>query len=250
MKVNLPEDWEYAEIYAVSDVHIGDALFNHVEFHKFVEYVLEDPHRLILLNGDIINNNLINSVGSPYEDLISPNDQKKEARRMLEPLRKRILVATGGNHENRTMRAAGLDITEEIAEWLGVPYRENEAIVKLSIGSGRNGKPVVYTLYMTHGSGGGKRPGSKLNNLEDLSRNIFADIYVVGHWHSRIGHKPIFRFPDHRHDRIVEVSQLFTASAGWLNYGGYAMQKMMRPQIRGAHPITISGTRKEATTTI
>jgi predicted phosphodiesterase len=231
-------------------LHVGDILFNHVEFFRFTEFILEKPNRLVLLNGDIINNNLTNSAGSPFDDIISPNDQKKEAKRMLLPIRERIKACTGGNHEGRTKQNAGLDVTEEMAEALGVPYNEDEVFVKFMIGKRPNAKKFIYTLYMTHGNGGGRRPGNKLNNLEDLSKNILADIYVVGHGHARIGHKPIFRYPDLRNNKIVEMEQLFTMSAGWLKYGGYPVRKMMRPQVRGAHPITISGTHKEATTTI
>ncbi len=240
-----------AEVYPVSDMHTGDILFHHVEFNRFSQFILEEPYRFIVLNGDLMNNNLANSVGSAYDDLISPNDQKKEVRRMLNPLRERIWVMVGGNHEQRTKNNAGQDITEEIAEHLGVPYSEDEALLKITLGKRTdNQKRMVYTMYMTHGNGGGKKPGGTLNNLEDLSKNILADIYVVGHGHKRLGHKALFRYPDLRNNKIVEKEQLYTAAAGWLKYGGYPVRKMYRPQVRGAHPITLYGNRKEFTTTI
>lgn len=235
----------------MSDLHTGDILFNHVAFHSFTQFVLDDPHRYILVNGDIMNNNLINSVGSPYDDLISPSDQKKEVKRMLMPLRDRIIAMTGGNHEARTKKNVGLDITEEIAESLGVAYNEDEVFVRVALGKRpNNNKKFVYTIYMTHGNGGGKKPGGTLNNLEDLSKNILADIYIVGHGHKRLGHKAVFRYPDLRNNKIIEMEQLYTAAAGWLAYGGYPVRKMLRPQIRGSHPVTLYGDRKEATTTI
>ena len=239
------------DIYAVSDMHTGDILFHHVEFHRFSEFILEKDNRFILINGDIMNNNLANSVGSSFEDIIPPNDQKKEVRRLLMPLRDRIVAMTGGNHEARTKKNAGLDITEEIAEHLGVPYSEDEVFVKVSLGKrSENGKKYIYTIYMTHGNGGGKKAGGTLNNLEDLSKNILADIYIVGHGHKRIGHKALFRYPDLRNNKIIEMPQLYTSAAGWLKYGGYPVRKMYRPQVRGAHPITLYGDRKEMTTTI
>ena len=234
----------------MSDLHTGDILFHHVEFHRFTQFVLDDPYRYILVNGDIMNNNLVNSVGSPYDDLISPSDQKKEVKRMLLPLRDRIIAMTGGNHEARTKKNVGLDITEEIADSLGVAYNEDEVFVRINLGQRPNKKKFVYTIYMTHGNGGGKKPGGTLNNLEDLSKNILADIYIVGHGHKRLGHKAIFRYPDLRNNKIIEMEQLYTAAAGWLAYGGYPVRKMLRPQIRGSHPVTLYGDRKEATTTI
>ena len=239
------------EIYGVSDLHTGDILFNHVEFQRFCDFIMEEPYRFVVINGDMLNNNLINSAGSPYEDVISPNDQKKEVKRMLKPIRERILCMNDGNHETRTKRSAGQNITEEIAEYLGVPYNEDENLLKISFGKRpNNSKRLVYTIYITHGNGGGKKQGNIVNNAEDLSKNIFADVYMVGHGHKRTGTKAVLRYPDLRNNKIIEVEQLFTSSAAWLNYGGYAVQKMYRPQVRGAHPVILRGDRKEANTLI
>lgn len=234
----------------MSDMHLGDVLFNHVEFRKFCEFIMEEPYRFLVINGDIINNNLKSSVGSPYDDIISPNDQKKEAIRMLLMIRDRIICMNGGNHEARSKKEAGLDVTEEIADGLGVPYNENENFIKLSFGKTKNTKRQVYGIYLTHGSGGGKKPGGLLNNLEDLSKNILADVYILGHGHKRLGHKAVLRVPDMRNNKITETVQLYVAAAAWLNYGGYAAQKMYRPQVRGAHPVVFNGNIKEATTII
>lgn len=242
---------EEVELYPVSDMHIGDLLFMHWEFHRFANFILEEENRFVLVNGDLINNNLVNSQGSPYEDIMTPNDQKKEAIRLLGLMKGRLVALNGGNHEWRTKKNVGLDVSEEIADQLGVPYTEDESFIKVSVGKRpNNGKKYVYTIYMTHGSGGGKKAGGTLNNMEDLSKNIFADIYVVGHGHKRIGHKAVFRLPDLRNGKITEIEQLYVSAAGWLKFGGYPVRKMYRPQVRGSHPITLHGTRKEATTTI
>lgn len=207
--------------------------------------ILEKPNRFIVVNGDIINNNLKHSAGSPYEDIISPRDQKKEAQRMLLPLRERIACMNGGNHEERSKKEAGLDVTEEMADFLGVPYQEDQNLLKVTIGKRKdNSKKVVYTLYITHGSGGGKRPGSALNNIEDLSKNILADVYIMGHTHKLIAHRAIFQEPDLRNGKVVQREQLYVLSAGWLEYGGYPVRGLMRPQVRGAKPITLFGTEK------
>jgi len=223
----------------------------HVEFHKFVQMILQEENQYVILNGDLINNNLVNSQGSPYEDLIPPNDQKKEIIRMLMPLRERIVCMNGGNHEWRTKKMAGIDVTEEIADKLGVPYSEDESYVKICLGKRQNNqKKFVYTTYVTHGAGGGKKAGGTLNNLEDLSKNIFADVYLVGHGHKRIGHKAVFRMPDLRNNKIIEVEQLYVSAGGWLEFGGYPVRKMYRPQVRGSHPIIFNGKYKEVVTVI
>lgn len=232
-------------MYPVSDMHVGDILFNHVEFYNFSQMVLEEPNRYIVVNGDMLNNNLKHSAGSSFEDILSPNDQKKEVKRMLEPLKERIACMNGGNHEDRTKKEAGMDITEEIAEYLGVPYNEDQNLLKVCIGSRPNKKKYVYTLYITHGSGGGKKPGSALNNAEELSKTILADVYILGHTHKRIGHRAIFQEPDLRNGKVTEREQLYMMTAGWLDYGGYPVRKMMRPQVRGSNPVKLYGTQKK-----
>ena len=248
--LDLPYEWPFVELYSVNDLHIGDILFNHVKFYEFTQMILAEPYRFIAVNGDILNNNLKNSAGSAFEDIISPNDQKKEAKRMLMPLRERIACMNGGNHEERTKREAGMDVTEEIAESLGVPYNEDHNLLKVCVGKRPNGKKQVYTVYITHGSGGGKKPGSALNNIEELSKNILADVYIMSHVHKRIGHRAVFQEPDLRNGNIIYREQLYVISAGWLDYGGYPVQKMMRPQVRGANPVKLYGTEKRTELTI
>ena len=250
INIDLPQDMESISLYSLSDMHVGDLLFERAMFNEFSEHIREQPNRFIAVNGDIMNNNLLCSVGSAYEDVLSPGEQKKEVRRLLEPLADRIWLMTGGNHEARTKRKADIDLTEDIAEYLGVEYCEDEAFIKLSFGTRPNKKKQVYTIYMTHGAGGGKKPGGTLNNIEDLSKAIFADVYIVGHSHRRIGHKSIFRMPDLHNNNIREVEQLYVCAAGWLSYGGYPVRKMLRPQVRGSHPIVFNGNKKEAVTII
>ena len=224
-------------------------------FHKFCQFLLEKENRFAVINGDIINNNLVHGVGSPYEDIVSPNDQKREAKRMLSVIKDRILALNIGNHEYRTKRLAGVDIGEEIAEHLGVPYGEEECFLKISLGETihsrkHNPRKHHYGVYLFHGCGGGSRPGQVLNKAEDLSRNILADVYMIGHAHRRIGHKASFRYLDTRTNKITEMDQLYVVAAGWLEYGGYAVRKALRPQVRGAKPVTFHGTHREVTTII
>lgn len=243
------------ELYQIADLHIGDMLFEHHKFYKFCQFLLEKENRYAVINGDIINNNIVGGVGSVYDDVISPGDQKREAKRMLAPIRDRILVLNIGNHEYRTKKLAGQDVGEEIAEALGVPYGEDEALLVLGVGETGNSREGRrrsnnYSIYLTHGCSGGKRPGQVLNNVEDLSRNILADVYMVGHAHRKIGHKAAFRYYERNKKAVVEMDQLYVVAAGWLAYGGYSVRKSLRPQVRGAHPVTLWGTHKEATTTL
>ncbi len=248
--LELPKHWEQVVLYPVSDMHTGDILFARKEFEAFSDMILREPNRFIMVNGDIMNNNLRDSKGSPYEDIMSPNDQVKEVIRLLLPLKDRIVGMNNGNHEDRTKDKAGVDITEYMAELLGVPFNEDENLFKIKVGERTKNKQFVYTVYITHGRCGGKRPGAILNAVEDLSKNVLADVYVMGHAHRRMAHVAEFREPDLRNNKITMRKQLYVVGAGWLYYGGYPVRHMMRPQVRGAHPIILSGTEKNVSTII
>ena len=241
---NLSVDFDFIELFPLSDLHVGDALSDSKLFYDFVQFILAEPYRYLMGLGDLINNNLKHSAGSTYEDIMSPGQQKKEIVRFLMPVRDRLLGMVGGNHEGRTKKEVDLDITEEVADKLGVPFREEEALWVIRFGNRRPSdktkvRPYVYTVYGTHGSWGGKRPGSAINNAEDLSRGMLCDVYVAGHAHKRIGHRATIRIPDTRNGKVTEMEQLYVCASSWLKYGGYGARKSYRPQVRGTAPVVL-----------
>ena len=238
---DVPVEFERVEIYPLSDLHIGDALADIDAIHTLIKHILAEPNRFVICHGDLINNNLKNSVGSVYEDIIRPSDQKKEIKKLLTKIKDRILVMVTGNHEFRSAKETDQDITEDIADYLGVPYQQEDAVVKIAFRYDSGKSENVYTIYVSHGTGGGKRPGSALNNVEALSMNILADVYVVGHTHKKIAHKAIFRIPDTINNVIREIEQLYIVSGSWCLYGGYGKRKLYRPQARGTVPFILEG---------
>ncbi len=235
-------------MYAVADLHIGDDLSRVDEFVDFTKFVLAKENRYIITLGDMINNNLKNSVGSTYEDIIPPSQQKKELVRHLEPVRERILAMTGGNHEYRSQRDADHDPTEEIAFRLGAPYCEDEIIMRLAFGRTNitTKRKEVYTLFASHGCAGGRTAGNAINRLIAMSSNVFAHCYIGAHKHQKSSHRQIFRLPDMQNKNVLEVEQLFVLTPSWLNYGGYARRKQFQPQVRGATKITLHSRMKKA----
>ena len=117
------------DLFPLADLHFGDALCNLADFRAFLSYIKEKDNRFIICAGDLINNNLLSSVGSPFDDIIKPGDQRRKIRKELQTVKDRILVMTGGNHEYRTKKSADIDITEEIADFLEVPYSEFQFLI-------------------------------------------------------------------------------------------------------------------------
>ena len=251
--LDLPTELDRAEIYPLSDLHIGDKYADLNLFRKFRDHVLAAENRFIVCIGDLANNAVKSSVSNVYNETISPREQRKWLKENLAPLADRIVVMVGGNHEERSLKDTDTDITEELADSLRIPkaYRSNEAVVKVTLGKGYNGKKICYLLYCIHGTGGGKKPGASINNMLDLGLSIDCDIYIMGHTHKKTAHKNTFRRVDTRNNRITdEQERLFITTSSYTAFGGYAARGMMIPSAKGSVPVTLSGVRKELFATV
>lgn len=242
--VKLPESFETVEIYPLSDLHIGDPRVDKRLFRDFINHILAEPYRFIIYNGDNMNNALKSSVSNVYNEEMNPREQKKWLQYELKPVKDRILVFVEGNHEGRTTKDVDQRVVEDIADYLDKIdlYRENEAYLKLTFGKRQNsGSQMCYTIYVTHGSGGGKRPGSAMNNIELVALGTEADVYIMGHVHKKMAYKNAVRRPDLRNNNIIEQERLFVISSHWSEFGGYAARKMLNPSAKGSVPIRLYG---------
>jgi len=242
IEVRLPESFETVEIYPLSDLHIGDPKVDKRLFREFLNHIMAEPNRFIIYNGDNMNNAIKSSVSNVYNEEMNPREQKKWLQHELKPVKDRILVFVEGNHEGRTTKDTDQRIVEDIADYLdkGELYRENEAYIKLSFGKRKNStRQMCYGIYVIHGNGGGKRPGSALNNIEMLCMGIEADVYIMGHVHKKIAYKNAYRKADLINNVITERERLFVVSSHWSEFGGYAARKMYNPSAKGSVPIKL-----------
>ena len=246
--IPLKREFETVELYPISDTHIGDPRTDLLLLRRFIDHIKSQENRFVILNGDLVNNAIKSSVSNVYEEIIPPREQKKVIIKELEPIKDRILCVVSGNHEYRTKKESDQDVTEWIADKLGKGdvYKEDDALLKITFGKvgGRENKRQCYTIYVTHGNGGGKRPGSSLNNLELLGLSVDADIYIIGHTHKRIAYKSVYRRPDLYNNKIKETERLFISSAAYQEFGGYPIRKMLNPGGKGSVPVILYGREK------
>jgi len=250
---DLSRDFETIKIYPVSDVHVGTSNFEREMFINFIEEIDRTPNAFIILCGDLLNNNILGSVGNMFEDDMTPSEQKKWLREKLMPIKNKILAVVSGNHDSRNRKVADCDPVEDICDYLGISklYQPIEAFVKITFGKcGTGANKQMYGIYMTHGNGGGKMVGASLNNIERLAMSVSADIFVMGHVHKRAAYKHSYRHVDMIHNRISERDRLFVISSHWQTFGGYASQKMLQPSAKGSVPITLYANRKHFEATI
>ena len=257
IKIDLPRYLEQIEIHTFADEHLGDMCCDVKRLLQRIEYVKDTPTAYCILNGDIIDNATRDSVGDTYAQALNPMEQFHRAVEIFEPIKDKILCITQGNHENRTYKSEGINLSALIAGQLGLAerYTATSAILfvrfgelddgrKETNGSGQRRK-VCYSIYTLHGSGGGRKEGGKINRLADLASIIDADVYIHSHTHLPIVMKQAFYRIDVRNSTVGIVEKLFVNTASNLNYdGSYGEYGAYKPNSKETPVIYLSGTKK------
>lgn len=249
----LSRDFETVEVYSLSDLHIGSQFVDLKLFDRFIKNILDAPNRFIIYNGDNMNNAIKSSISNIYAETMRPRDQKRWLIENLEPVKDRILAFTEGNHEARSAKETDQSIVEDIAYALGRHdvYRGDEALIKITFGKNKkNRKRQCYSLWCTHGSGGGGTIGATMNKLQRVAMGTDADVYLTGHVHQKATSKNCKRSTDLKNNSISTRERLFVISSHFMNFGGYAAKGMMLPSAKGSVKITFHAKEKKIEATI
>ena len=257
IKINLPRELKSIELHTFADEHIGDEHSDINRVIERIEHVKNTPNAYCILNGDIMDNATKTSIGDTYTQVFNPMEQLARAVELFAPIKDKILCITHGNHENRTYKKEGINLSRLIANQLGLAERytptsatlfirvgENSRGMKESNGSGKN-RQICYTLYVLHGSGGGRKEGAKAIRLADMASVIDADIYVHSHTHLPMIMKQAYHRIDPRNSSVALVTKLFVNTAANLNYGGYGEAQEFKPSSNDTPVIYLSGTVKD-----
>ena len=254
VKVNLQRDLKCVELHTLSDLHLGDKHCDYKSILEHIKAIESNPNAYVILNGDLINNATTQSISDTYGENLSPMEQLKKATELLKPIKEKILAITSGNHENRTYKTDGIDLTEILARELGLDDRYAPESVTLFLRVGEinkkhTNKPdlarqVCYTLFITHGGGGGRREGGKINRLIDLASIVDVDIYIHSHTHLPAILKQSFFRADNKNSVVTKVDKLFVNTNAWLNYGGYGEAQGYKPASIQTPIIYLDGRKK------
>lgn len=211
------------KIIPISDTHIGDPLLDLKLLKQTIKEIKDEPNTYTIINGDILNTALKNSKSDVYRDIMTPDEQIDKACEYFEEISDKILVYHGGNHERRTAKEAGIDISKHIAERLGIEdrYAKDMWYLFLQFGKCRRGREVQYTIAGYHGSAGGRKSGGKINRLKDMSSIILADLYIMSHAHEKIITDGLIFVPDEQHKILVEKELNYLLTNSFLRYGDY-----------------------------
>ena len=224
------------EIHTFADLHIGDVHCDMEKIKQRIDIVKNKENAFAILNGDIMNNATKTSVSDCYAEDISPMEQLERFVSLFEPIKDKILAVTSGNHENRTYNKEGIDLSYVACKQLGIEnkYSKTAALVFVKFGQGAKHEnervsKQLYTIYCTHGSGGGRKEGAKAIRLADMASIIDSDCYIHSHTHLPMIMKQGFYRVDRLNGTANKVDKLFVNTSAMLKYGGYGEAFEFKP---------------------
>lgn len=237
---------EQIEVHPLADLHIGDACCDFKLIMERIEHIKNTQNAYCILDGDMMDTAIASSIGDTYGANLQPMEQLKQCVKIFEPIKDKILAVLPGNHENRVYKSDGLDLTAIMCGQLGIPekYSATTALLFIRFGKERiknHGRPQLYTVYVTHGSGGGRREGGKVNRLADLASIVDADIYIHAHTHLPLIMKESFFRVSGSNSSVALVDKLFVNTSASLNYGGYGDKAGFKPASKCSPVIYLEG---------
>lgn len=239
----------------VADYHWADPNSDHDKIMEDLKYIEEHDNCFAILNGDLMDCAIASSIGDTYGASVSPMEELRECVKLFQPIARKILCVVPGNHERRHYKTNGIDLTELMCRQIGVEgrYSPTTALLFLRFGEQtgkQHNRKVAYTIYVSHGNGGGRKEGGKIQRLVDISTIIDADCYVVGHTHLPALLKDSFARPCMANNSITYGTRLYINTSAKLNYGGYGEVGGFKPPCTDTPIIHLSGTHKEMRATI
>ena len=240
------------QIIPIGDSHVGAAGCDERELRDTAEYVAASKDRYTVLMGDLID--AIYPDDKRWDDAsvaewvprARPVDaQYERVKEIISRIpRERILGALEGNHEIKARTVHYRDVTLDLCRELGIPYLGQEALIRLRFVRQKNGKSDRnYLMFTTHGSGGGRKPGAKVNRITELSNFIDADIFLMGHVHEKSAIKNVVLSMDNT-GKFAQKERLYCLTGTFLktyteDANSYGARALYAPTSIGAPIISI-----------
>ena len=225
-------DSESMEIHPLGDLHVGSREFDESAFLRWRDMILSKPNRYVVLLGDIVDNSVKSSVGSPYDAVLQPREQRIHAAELLAPIKDRIIAAVSGNHCYRTNKDTDTDPMEIVLSKLNLEHLYSPEMMYLYVSFPRPAShsvtPPQYTVLLTHGNSGGMLIGAGLNRMEPYAMAMGADLMITGHTH-KPSTAPLLRYVPNSRGVMTAREVRIMVCTGWLSYAGYPARKMLRP---------------------
>ncbi len=114
-----------------------------------------------------------------FTSSLMPMEQFTLMESALKPLAEanKIIGLHSGNHEEWIMQNTGIQVIDLLCRSLKVPFLGAGCDINIQVNKQR------YALYTQHGSGSAQLKHTKLGRLMNCTKDIFADILIMGHTH-------------------------------------------------------------------
>lgn len=240
---------EFSKIYIVplSDFHIGAPAVAVDVIRGYVEWIRQHPEAICILNGDLMDCATKVSVPELFDDLMTPDNAYKFVKQLLKPIKDKILMITRGNHEEMIWKQVGCDYMDRLAGDLGgIPYKPDGGMFGIRLGkNGKDGHRRMLWGYATHGWGGARTVGAKANKIEELTKAVGVQLYILSHDHTQIIHRLNKKVPPRSgisftHPIYMRTERtMLCNSGGFVEYEGYVRRKGYAPQDAGTPRIRV-----------
>ena len=192
---------DHVKLIPLGDIHLGAKGCDEELLQKVVDRIKNDPDTYWLGMGDYCDN--INISDPRWDgnvaDWIKTGDlsnlAKVQADKLLEyiyPIRHKCIGLLEGNHEDKLRRRYSNSMADYVAVEMGVPNLTYTAHIRWRLerqtdGVSKNPCREVI-IYATHGAGGGRYLGGKINRLIGTEIGFEANIYLMGHVHEKLSY--------------------------------------------------------------
>ena len=227
---------DFFTLVALGDIHYGQEACDVEAVKETVAYLAKkDPKNYgVVLTGDLIENVIIGSKGSPFEMTeADPEKQIEQVSEILAPIKKHILMMCDGNHEDRTRKNTGMSPSKSIARNLDCHnvYVGYHGILELTLQHNKNHKET-YDVYVEHGCGSvPKNISARVTKMETIQKQIDADVYIKGHVHHKNAvAKEVWK---KRNGVMVKRKVMFTSNGSYLMDPEYAIRSGFEPTTPG-----------------
>lgn len=234
VNITVPDEWPYINIAPLYDVHLGSREMDAQKFARDLMWIANEPYTLTWNGGDLWDNAIKTSIASSFSNNATPNEQYQVAMDILKTLLPKMMFGIPGNHEQRTVRSADLDVPKIMHEQLGIPYSPDFMACTISWRGNH------FRLLAHHGTGAAATAGGRINAArKDMSWAHGFDLYWTGHLHQALSEPITIKTFNVKTGLPIEKEVYCIVSPSYLKYfGGYAAMKRLPPGKRGITVVT------------
>lgn len=236
---------DFIYLVPLSDFHIGAPQTDIDAIKGYIDWIAHHRNAYTLLNGDLFNAATKQSTPEiyEYEDMVTPDQELLMLEGLLKPIAKKILAACAGGHELKNLfRVIGADYTRHLMRNLGIEerYVQSGGYLSIKLKPLNRHDDTFFTIAFTHGWGGARTRGAKINKIERWAHALDADIYILSHDHTqnltRDNYLKVRRWED---GKVVVHRKMLVSTGAFLGYEGYPLRMGYQPADLGTPRIRI-----------